>query len=121
MLTYSLNKQVRLFGLIALGKFDRRYFYLKATRLPACQTLEVYVVVMMIGLAASIVTKSIFKTSFIIKNLMDKTLVKEGLKCPINGYTVQRTADGVFNVTMRKGVLLLDEKVEDFLPCRGGP
>ena len=73
-------------------------------------------VMMMASLVTGLIAKGILKASLIIEHLMNKTLVKESLKCPVNGYTIKGTADGVFNITMRQSIFFLNEQVENLLP-----
>jgi len=72
-------------------------------------------------LTASVIAQGIFQAPFIVQHFVDKPFVQKRLKCPVNGYPVQCVADLVFNVTMRKRVFFLQEKMQYLLAGGGGP
>jgi hypothetical protein len=73
-------------------------------------------VVVVTGCGAGRITKRVFQTPFIIKDLMNQTPVEKCLDCSVNSHTIERIVNLLFNVGMGKGIAFFKEKVENFLP-----
>ena len=98
--TYTLNKQVYLPGPVSFGEFYAGYFNPQAIGLPAFDTFKVYMVVVMIGGGAGVITESVFQTARIVQYFVDKSLVEESLECTVNRHTIERCRNFAFHISV---------------------
>ncbi len=118
--TRSLDQQVNFIVPVTFGKLDRRNLDVQATGLPASDTFEMHMVVMVAGGRTSVIAKGIFKAAFVIQDLMDQTFVEKRFERPVHGYAVKLVFDLFFDVPMGKRMILPEKQVEYLLPARRG-
>jgi hypothetical protein len=66
------------------------------------------------------IAECVFQTSFIIKNFVNKSSIEKGLKGSVDGNPVKCIIYFLFDISMGKGIFLLQEKVENLLAVRCG-
>lgn len=106
-LTDALYEHIYFICTVPFGKFNHRDFYGKAISLATFGTFKMNVIVVVVSGGTGLITEGILQCSFIIKYLVDKSLVQKGLERAVHRYPIEGGRNIAFNISVRKGILPL--------------
>lgn len=107
ILARTLDEKIHLPGFIAFGKFDSRDVNIQAIGLTAFYTLEVHMLVLVFGGGTGTGAERVLEASSIVEYFVDKTAVKEGLQCSVNGHAIDVVGDFAFDIAVGQRIVLL--------------
>lgn len=91
----------------------------QANRVAAGAAHEVNMIIMMMSTGTVVFTQRVTYRIIRRRDTVDQSFFEEGLQSAVNRNAIKPFARASFNVTMSKGTILLQEKLENFFSAAG--
>lgn len=113
LVTYTLSREVHLLYLVPFRHTHGRYTHvIQAVGLAADRAAEVYVVVVMLVLAAGLLAEGILYGSASVVDAVQQPLLLERVQGAVKRHAVVLTAKLLFNGRMRQRVFVLQKQMQ---------